>query len=112
MFAYDKLRTMSELTKKDLEEVFDRKLDEKLPNAISDALDTRLPNAIFDALSKEMPKYQAAIIEAVDFQLQQMEQRMDEKYAKEASVVELRTTLDNFLKQMIDQKEEFILLKA
>lgn len=47
-----------------------------------------------------------------DIKLRAMEERMDEKYAKEESVRSLTTTLDNFLKRLTDREEEFTLLKA
>ncbi|MBI2023716.1 hypothetical protein HYT01_04115 [Candidatus Giovannonibacteria bacterium] len=61
---------------------------------------------------KDLEQYQKSIIDALDFSLRQMEQRMDEKYSKEETLRKLMITLDNFLKQMSDHKEEFIILKS
>jgi len=96
---------MAELTKKDLEDVLDKKL----------------------------PQYQAAIIEAVDEKFRRVDERfdvVDEKFkavAERFDVIEkkiddmeirfnqkldaLMTTLDNFLKRLTDWEQEFNILK-
>ena len=61
---------------------------------------------------KDLGDMAETIIEAVDYRLQKMENRMDEKYAKEKTLRDLTITLDNFLKQLSDYKEEFTLLKG
>ncbi len=56
---------------------------------------------------KDLQEFAGTIVEAVDLHLKHMEQRMDEKYAKEYTLRQLMITLDNFLKQMTDYKEKF-----
>lgn len=86
---------MAELTKKDLEEVLDKKLDEKLP------------------------RYQTAIIEAVDVKFINLGVRLDARFTRiEEDISELKiatnkllVTLDNFLKRLTDWEQEFNILK-
>ncbi|KKS57344.1 MAG: hypothetical protein UV22_C0020G0006 [Parcubacteria group bacterium GW2011_GWA2_42_35] len=82
---------MAELTKKDLEDVLDKKL----------------------------PQYQAAIIEAVDEKFKAVAERFD-VIEKKIDDMEIRfnqkldalmTTLDNFLKRLTDWEQEFNILK-
>lgn len=61
---------------------------------------------------KDLKELSSTIIEAVEHRLLKMEERMDTKYAKEETLRGLTVTLDNFLKQMSDYKEEFIILKS
>ena len=63
---------------------------------------------ILGAVDERLQKMEGRL----DIKLQAMEQRMDGKYAKEESVRNLTTTLDNFLKRLTDHEEEFTLLKA
>jgi chromosome segregation ATPase len=78
-------------------------------------------------LDKKFSQYQGSIIEAVDFKFQKVEQRMDVfeemvnlRFQKvEAELAELRAdirrltnTLDNFLKRLTDHEDEFKILKA
>lgn len=60
-------------------------------------------------LDKKFNQYQGAILEAMNYKFQQLEQRMDNFDEK---LNKLMTTLDNFVKMMTDSKEEFIILKA
>ncbi len=60
-------------------------------------------------LDKKFTEYQGAILEAMNFKFQQIENRMD-KFDKKMD--KLATTLDNFVKQLSDYKEEFIILKG
>lgn len=87
------------ITKKDLEQVLDKKLGE----------------------------YQLSIIEAVDSKFQRVEHRMDifeqmvemrfqkveaEIFGLRQEIRQLTTTLDNFLKRLTDHEIEFQILKA
>lgn len=84
------------ITKKDLEEILDKKLDQKLG------------------------QYQSAVIEAVDFKFQNLEQIMELRFQAlehrmgllETKLDRLVTTLDNFLKRLTDHEDEFKILKA
>lgn len=58
---------------------------------------------------KDLEELAGTIISAMDFKFQKLEGRMDEFDRK---LDRLTTTLDNFVKQMSDYKEEFILLKG
>lgn len=79
----------SEITKKDFEEVLDKKFDEK------------------------MPQYQAAIIEAVDEKFNSLREEMYRLHKEiQEEIRRLTTTLDNFLKRLTDWEQEFIILKA
>ncbi len=84
------------ITRKDLEEILDKKLDQKLG------------------------QYQFAVIEAVDFKFQSLEQIMALRFQAlehrmdllETKLDRLVTTLDNFLKRLTDHEDEFKILKA
>lgn len=65
-----------------------------------------------DITKKDLEELAGTIVGAVDYKLQKMEQRMDEKYAREGTLRKLTITLDNFVKTMTDSQEEFIILKA
>ena len=81
-----------QITKKDLEEILDKKLDSKLI------------------------QYQAAILEAVDFKFQKTDAKINEAQNEiselRKDIRNLTTTLDNFLKRLTDWEDEFTLLKA
>ncbi len=62
-----------------------------------------------EVLDKKFSQYQGAIIEAVDYKFQKIETEMAELRLE---IRRLTVTLDNFLKQISDSKEEFIILKA
>lgn len=62
-----------------------------------------------EVLDKKFAQYQGAILEAVNYKFQELEHRMD---SFDDKLDKLTTTLDNFLKQMSDYKEEFTILKG
>src|SRR3989344_7797587 len=72
-----------------------------------------------DVLDKKLPQYQAAIIEAVDEKFKAVAERFD-VIEKKIDDMEIRfnqkldalmTTLDNFLKRLTDWEQEFNILK-
>lgn len=80
-----------------------------------------------DILDKKLSHYQDAIIEVADFKFKKIDNRFDaletvfeHRFQKvESEIGELRmeirrlaVTLDNFVKMMTDYKEEFIILKG
>lgn len=85
-----------QITKRDLEEILDKKLEEKLV------------------------QYQAAILEAVDSKHRIMQSGITEFRAEvrneiselQKDIRNLTTTLDNFLKRLTDREDEFTILKA
>lgn len=64
----------------------------------------------------DLADFTESIINEIDERLRAMEvrleKRMDAKYAKEETVRQLAVTLDKFLKRLIDNDDEFALLKA
>lgn len=60
----------------------------------------------------DLADFTETIINEIDERLHVMEARMDKKYAKEETVRQLAVTLDKFLKRLIDNDDEFTLLKA
>lgn len=60
-------------------------------------------------LDKKFIQYQGAIVEAVDYKFQKVE---DEISALREDIRRLTTTLDNFLKRLTDWEDAFSILKA
>lgn len=97
-------------------------------------METITKKELENILDKKLSQYQDAIIEAADFKFKKVDNRFDEvdsrfdaletvfehRFQKvESEIGELRleirrlaVTLDNFVKMMTDYKEEFIILKG
>ncbi len=96
----------SGLTKKDLEEVLDKKF-EQYQGSIIEAVDWK-----FQQMEQKFDGKFQSLEQKFDLKLQLMEGRMDEKYAKEETVQKLVTTIDKFLHRLDKWEQEFTLLKA
>ncbi len=71
--------------------------------------DTITKKDLEEILDKKFGQYQAAIIEAVDYKFQKVD---DEISGLRQEIRRLTTTLDNFLKRLTDHEDEFKILKA
>lgn len=110
------------LTKKDIKEVLDRGLaqqsvhleqrfDKKLllqEARFDKKLDKRL-SAQEQRFDKKLDAYQTSLLEAISYGF---EEARGERQELRESIRDLAVTLDAFLKRLIDQEDEFRILKA
>jgi len=67
---------------------------------------TRQSSDILETVDFKLPKSELRVIDSVDKKLQKMEIRINQKIER------LTTTLDRFLKRLVDIEDEFEIMKA